>query len=312
VVTLAAAMDRRADSPALAYGLLALAALFWSGVFVVGRGTHEDVPPMALAFLRYAFAILVMVPLVWRPLRRELPKLKACWPWLLAFGVINIALFPILTLLALARTTAVNAALINSLQPVMIVALAFLAYGERITARQALGVAVSLAGILAIVTEGKPALILGLALNSGDLMVMLALFIWSVYSVTMRRLPPLDPYVLVFAQMVLGAPFAAPFFAAEALGGRVPTWDATTILALLYFATLPSIFAFSFWNRGVLAVGPAKAGMFIHLIPVFGIVLAVITLGETLYPYHAAGAGLVVVGIWLATARRLMPWRRAP
>lgn len=295
---------RPADTPVAAAVMLTLACLFWSGVFVIGRGTHETVPPVALTFLRFFLAAAVLMPLAWRPLRTQWRMALAAWRWFLVLGLMAIALFPVLLLLALARTTAINGSLINSTQPVMTVALSYLVHREAISARQGLGIAASLTGVLVIVAQGDASRLGSLTLNGGDLMILLALFLWTVYSVVLRRMPAeLHPSVVALGITVAGVPFVVPFLALEIAGGRVPTIDATSVLTLLYFGIFPSALALLFWNRGVVAIGPNRSGVFVHSIPVFGTILAVVFLDETPRPYHGFGMALVVLGIWLATAR---------
>lgn len=302
--------ERPGDSPAVAYVLLTMASLFWSGVFVIGRGTAEHIPPVALTFFRFFISIAFLLPLAWRPLMRQWRLVLSAWPWILILGVFSIAFFPIILMLGLGRTSAINASLVNSTQPIWTVLLSFVVFRETINARQGLGIAASLLGVLTILTQGAPHLALDLRLNIGDLYVLYTLFLWAVYSIFLRYLPrDLDPFVTALALIVAGMPFIVPFYALELAGGRTMTLDWETGLVLLYFGTLPSFVALIFWNRGVAAVGPNRAGMFAHLIPVFGTILAVLTLGEKLYPFHAAGVALVLVGIYLATARSVLPWR---
>ena len=300
----------KVDTPAMAYLLLTMASLFWSGVFVIGRGTTEHVPPVALSFFRFFVSIAILLPLAWRPLMRQWRLVLGAWPWYLVLGVFSIAFFPIILMLGLGRTTAINASLINSTQPIWTVLLSFIVFRERINARQGLGIAVSLLGVLTILPQGAPHLILDISLNLGDLYVVYTLFLWAIYSIFLRYLPPqVDPLVTALALIVAGVPFIIPFYALEVAGGRTMTLDWETAAVLLYFGTLPSFVALVFWNRGVVAIGPSRAAMFAHLIPVFGTILAVIVLGEMLYGFHAVGIGLVLVGIYLATARSVLPWR---
>ncbi|MGH6719532.1 MAG: DMT family transporter [Alphaproteobacteria bacterium] len=293
------------DPPARAAALLVLACLFWAGVFVIGRGVRDSVPPMALTFIRFVIAALVLLPIAWRPLRVEWRRVLAAWRWFLVLGVMAIGLFPVLLLLALARTTAINGSLINSVQPVMTVALAYLVARETFSRRQGLGLAASLTGVLVIVTGGDPLLIARLELNTGDLMIVLALVLWTLYTVALRHLPAdLHPNVVALAIIVVGIPFAVPLFALEVAAGRLPTFDLGTVATIAYFGVLPSALALLFWNRGVAALGANRAGVFVHLIPVFAIVLAIAFLGEQPKGFHAVGMALVLAGVALATFRR--------
>jgi drug/metabolite transporter (DMT)-like permease len=287
------------------YLLLTLACLFWASVFVLGRATRDTIPPMSLTLLRHVVAAGVLLALAWRPLRTEWRLLLASWRWILVLGLMAIGLFPALLLLALARTTALNGSLINSIQPVMTVGLAYLAIREPVSPRQAAGIILSLAGVVVIATRGAPGAASAIDLNTGDLLVMLCLFLWSLYSIGLRHIPAsLSPSVLALAIVLTGLPFSVPFMAMEVAGGRIATFDATTLGAIVYFGVFPSALALLFWNRGVAALGPNRSAIFVHLIPVFGAIMAIAFLGETPRPYHAVGIAVVIAGVWLTTSGR--------
>ena len=293
------------DRPAVAYALLTVASLSWASVFVLGRGTHETIPPMALTVLRHVVSILVLLPFAWRPLRAQWRLLVASWRWIVVLGIMAIGLFPALLLLALARTTALNGSLINAVQPVMTLALAFVICREPISWRLGLGFGASLAGVLIIVARGDLAALGGATFNVGDLIIVHCLLLWSLYSVALRHIPAgLHPTVLVLAVIATGLPFSVPFFVIEAASGRLPSANWPTLATIVYFGVFPSALALLCWNRGVTALGPNRSGVFIHLIPVFGAAMAIGFLGETPRPYHGVGMIVVVAGVALATTTR--------
>jgi drug/metabolite transporter (DMT)-like permease len=134
--------------------------------------------------------------------------------------------------------------------------------------------------------------------------------LWTLYSVAFRRMPAeLHPNVVALGIIVAGLPFVVPFFAIEAAGGRLPTFDLATVATIAYFGVLPSALALLFWNRGVVALGPNRSGVFVHLIPVFGTILAIVFLGETPRAFHGVGMAMVIVGVWLATRSWASPPR---
>ncbi|HEY0523187.1 MAG TPA: DMT family transporter [Stellaceae bacterium] len=285
------------------YLLLTLTALFWSGNFVLGRAVHGSVPPVGLAFWRWAGATLILLGPAWSHLRRDRAVLAASWPIVLVLSALGVAVFNTLVYIGLQTTSALNAVLMQSTMPVMIVALGFVVFHDGVTILQALGVALSLSGAVAIVARGNPAALAGLALNRGDLWIALAVASYSAYSVLLRRRPAVHPLSLLVATFLPGSLMILPFYLWESLSGRPIRLDPPSLLAIGYVAVFPSILAYFCFNRGVELVGANRAGLFIHLMPVFGSIMAVLFLGERFEPFHAAGIALILAGIVLATRR---------
>jgi len=207
------------------------------------------------------------------------------------------------TYVGLQYTTATNGVILNSSVPVMIVVLAWALYRETITRLQVVGVAISLGGIFAIISRGDVAALAQLQLNKGDLIVLTGMAFWAAYTVFLRAKPPgLPPLALLMSLGLVGFVLLTPLAAAEMLflGGHVELTPAT-VAAILYVGTFPSFVAYIFWNRGVAEVGPQVAGVFMHLMPAFGVVLAWMFLGERLYLFHWVGIALILAGIALAT-----------
>lgn len=289
---------------AMPYLLLTLAPLFWAGNFVIGRAVHADVPPIGLAFWRWVISFLLVLPFAGRGLVRDRAVIRRHAPILLALAALGIAAFNTLVYLGLQSTTAINGLLMQSIMPVLIMALSFLVSGERITARQGLGVLVSLAGAVVVITRGDFGALTGLALNRGDLLILLAVLGYAGYSVLLRRRPAIGAMSFLAVTFGAGALMLAPLAIWEAVvGGRVLDLNRTTVLAVGYVAVFPSILSYLCFNRGVQLVGANRAGLFIHLLPLFGTLLAVAVLGESLLPAHAAGMALILGGIALATRR---------
>lgn len=283
--------------------LLALTAFFWSLNWVTGRAITGHVSPFMLAYLRWVVALSVMIPWTWKAVMAHRALVRAHWRSILWLGFWGMGLQNAFTYIGLQYTTATNGVILNSSVPVMIVVLAWLLYRETITRLQALGVAISLAGILAIITRGDVTALARLSLNKGDLVVLVGMAFWAAYTVFLRAKPPgIPPLVLLTCLGCVGFALLTPLAAAEMLffGGRAELTPAT-IAAIVYIGTFPSFIAYVFWNRGVAEVGPQVAGVFMHLMPAFGVVLAWLFLGERLYLFHWAGIALILAGIALAT-----------
>ncbi len=288
----------------LPYLFLILAALFWSGNFIIGRGMHDVVPPIALSFWRWAVAFLILLPFAAPRCWEQRHHIAQHWRFLVVQGVLGVTGFNTLVYLGLQTTGAINAVLVNSTIPVMIVFITYALFRERITLRQGIGGLMSLFGVIWVVTHGAPTTLLSLHGSRGDLWILAAALTWASYSVFLRFYPDrLHPLVFLLSIMVTGLAALAPFYAWEHLGGRTIHFDRATLLSILYVALFASVLAFIFWNRAVRWVGANRAGIFVHLMPVFSTVLAMIFLDERLESYHLWGIAAVASGITLTTMR---------
>lgn len=286
------------------YLLLTLTALFWAGNSVVGRALHEAVPPVTLAFWRWLIALVILLPWIAGPLARNWRVVAASWKMMLLLSVLGVATYNPMNYAALHTTTATNSALINSACTVMIIAVNFVAFGVRASARQWTGVATSLAGVLVIVARGDLRVLVALELVRGDVLLFIAALCWAVYTAYLRLRPrALDGLTFLGATIVIGIAVLAPLYVLEAREAEPVTFSLGVIAGIAYAGIFPSVLAYLFWNRAVAEVGANRAGQFLHLIPVFGTLLAVIFLRESLQAFHFAGAALIFAGIYLATTR---------
>lgn len=288
----------------LPYLYLVLTTLFWSGNFVIGRGVHDIVPPIALSFWRWGVALLILLPFATHHLWRQRALALKSWRFLVTQGVLGVTGFNTLVYLGLQSTGAINAVLVNSTIPVIIVFISYALYRERITPRQGIGGLISLLGVIWVVTRGAPLTIFALDGTVGDLWVLTAALTWASYSVLLRHYPEgLHPLAFLLAIIIAGLVALAPFYAWEHQSGRVIRFDRPTLLSVLYVALFASVLAFIFWNRAVRWVGANRAGIFVHLMPVFSTLLAIAFLGERLQNYHLWGIAAVASGIMLTTLR---------
>lgn len=287
---------------AAAYAGLTLTAAFWAGNAVVARASVGDIPPLALSFWRWAVALLVVLPFGLRPLWRQRAMLRQHWPRLWVLAALSVGAFNTLLYLAAQSTSALNIALVNSNMPIGVAILAWLVLGQPLSRLRALGIGCALGGVLFIITRGEWRTLVELSFAPGDLLMVAAILCWGSFSVLMRRFAlPLHALTFLTAQIALGLTVILPFYLLElALGGGFEPQP--RVLAVIgYVAVFPGLLAYAFWNHGVARVGPARAAMFIYLVPVFAAVLAVVFLEERLYPFHTVGGGLILVGLWLAT-----------
>jgi drug/metabolite transporter (DMT)-like permease len=286
------------------YLLLTLSALIWSGNFVISRAMNTVIPPAGFVFWRWLVAALVLAPIALPRLRRQWPIVRANLGLLCICGLFGVTLFNFLIYTAMHSTTAINAALVNSAIPVFILMFARIFYGQTVSLRQHLGIALSLAGVATIILQGDPGRIRTLSFNRGDLLVLLAAVVWALYSIAIRRYPKgLDPFLFLFSMTISGLVFLIPFYAAEIIGGQVMTANTATVLSIGYVGILASVVAFMAWTSGLRSIGAHVGGQFVHLMPAFSTILAVVFLGERLHTFHVVGITLVFAGILCATFR---------
>ncbi len=288
----------------LPYILLTLTVLFWSGNFVLGRGIRELIPPVSLNFWRWTGALLILLPFGLPGLRRQWGLVRRHWRFILLMGIPSVTLFNAFIYQALQTTTTTNTVLVNAMVPIFIVVLDRAIFGVRLAGRQALGVLTSLGGLVFIVSRGDPAMLLSLRFSAGDLWTLAAGVSWALYTVFLRKRPgDLEPLVFLTALIMAGLMVLAPFYLWEfyATGGFPLGWPSLGSLA--YVALFPSVLSYIFYNRGVAMVGPGRAGIFFHLMPVFAIMLAFFFLGERLAGFHLIGMGLIFSGIALTTLK---------
>ncbi|GAB6052227.1 DMT family transporter [Magnetospira thiophila] len=286
------------------YLLLTLAVSFWSINFVVGRAIHAEIPPVGLAWWRWAGALLLVTPLAWRHLSEDWPALRQGWKVTTLCALTGITLFNTLIYAALHHTVAINAALLQSAMPTLIVVLAFVSRGDSFRPVQLLGLFVSTFGVLTVITRGDVASLLNLSFNRGDLLVVGAVISYAVYSVAVKQRPAVHPMSFLWAIFAVGLVILTPVYVWEHLSGQVMPLDQPLAWATVgYVALFPSLLSYLFFNRGVELVGPGRAGLFIHFLPVFTSLLAVAVLGEAFLWYHGVGLALILGGIALANRK---------
>lgn len=290
----------RAGAAWLPFLLVAFSALCWSGNHILGRAVAGHVPPLQLSFVRWLLPVLVLWPLARGHLRADWPAMRRSWGVILLLSITGGTIFSALQYVGLQLTYALNVSVLNSLAPVMIAVASAVLFGDRLSWRQALGIAISLCGVLAIVARGAPQNLAVMQLNWGDVVIFLNMGVWGVYSACLRLRPPIHWLSFLFVFAAISALTSLPAAALEHAGGQhlQPTW--TTVLSCLYVALFPGVAAMATWNRGVEMMGANRAGACLHLVPVYSTVLASLLLGERLMSFHIAGFALILAGVVLA------------
>jgi drug/metabolite transporter (DMT)-like permease len=263
--------------------LLALANLLWAGNWVTGRALGEVFDPVSLNFWRWTLASLILLPFALPALVAKRAILRRDAGILLVLAFFGVALFQTMVYQGLRTTTAVNAVLLNSSLPLFMLLCSWALEGERPSGRQIAGMLVSLAGILVIVSRGELERLRQVELHAGDAWILLAMPVWGIYSVLLKRRPSElggSPFLLAIS--AAGALMLAPLYAAQAIAVRL---TGMTV------------------QRNKAVVGANAAGFTIHLLPAFGTVLAILLLDESFAGFHAAGFVIILCGVFLATRR---------
>lgn len=277
------------------YLLLTLVALFWAGNAVVGRAARDLVPPFTLALARWSGALLLIAPFAWPAVRADAARLKAHWRIVLLLGLLGVAAFNALLYSGLHYTTATNSLLIQAAIPPLIAAFAFALFRDLTNRLQIAAIALSMTGVVIVVCQGDPNVLLHLKIGLGDALILIAAAAWALYTVLLRKRPAVHPLSFLACTFAIAVAAMAPLAVLEAVQGRAVVWGAPTLGSIAYVAVFPSLVAYLLYTRGVDLIGPARAGQFVNLLPLFGAVLSVLLLGEPLHGYHLLG-GLFIVG----------------
>lgn len=277
--------------------------LFFSSNIIFGRAVADQVEPFTLAFIRWSLTALVLAPFVWRELASKRHHLQGQSSLLLMLGFLGMWICGALVYLALDYTTATNGTLIYTSSPVLIILIEYLFRGRQLAWRESIGVVIALMGVVVIVVKGSWQTLITLSFNIGDLIFIGCAISWAVYSVMLRApklstLPTLPLFMLIAAS---GAILLAPFAAVEIVWQQDFPTTGEAWLNIAGIVVMASLLAFSMFQYGVKVLGPSLTGIFMYLLPVYGVGLAVLFLGEELALHHLWGILLVLSGVILAT-----------
>jgi drug/metabolite transporter (DMT)-like permease len=299
--------------------LLFLMPPFFYSNIVIGRAVIADVPPFTLAFFRWALAAAMVLPIAWAGIMAARAIWRSAAPQLFLLGFLGMWICGAVVYLSLQVTTATNATLIYTTSPVFVILIEAIFRGRRIGWPELVGIPLAVAGVAAIVTKGDVATLFALSFNLGDLGILICAFAWAVYTVVLKDkvFKGIGTMPLFAAIATCGALVLLPFMVVESARiGGFPT-SARAWIAILALATVSSILAFSSYQYGVKVFGPTITSIVLYVMPVYGVGLAILVLGEALRTYHLVGIGLVLLGLVLATfprdlAARILPRLRHP
>ncbi len=290
------------NSNTKAYLFLTLAALFWSGNFIVGKAASTyEIPPFSLNFYRWFFAFLILFPFTYKEVINKKDYVFENLGLFIILGITSITIFNSIVYYSLYFTQVISGILMISTIPVWILFFASFLKIERTNLFQILGVILSLTGVLFIVTKADIQLIKELEFNKGDLSMVIGMLSWAIYSALLRKKThPISQLALLEIIIICGFIFLVPIYFIEMSFGNKIILGLPFILTLGYVVLFPGIFAFLFWIKGIDIIGANRSGVFLHLMTIFGALMAIVILGEKFMFYHFLGAIFIIAGITLS------------
>lgn len=288
------ALNRRA------YFYLCVTTFFWGGNSVAGKLAIGHVSPMMLTTLRWLIALMIILACMTPQIRRDWPKIKAHWPLLFLYGAAGFTLFNVLLYTAVGHTSIINVVIEQAGIPMLIFVMNFALFRTPASPAQIVGFSVTLLGVLITSAHGNLAALLELEFNFGDVLMLAACLVYAAYTVSLRWKPVMHWQSFIAAPALGALVSSLPLLWWEVSTGRAVAPDTTGWMIVLYAAIFPSLLSQVLWVRGVELIGPNRAGLFINAIPVFGILLSILLVGETFQPFHFLAMGLVLSGIAIA------------
>jgi drug/metabolite transporter (DMT)-like permease len=285
------------------YLLLAVAPLCWAGNIVLARGVIDIVAPVSLAFWRWTTAFLIVLPFAWKYAVKDWPLALSYWKIIVFLSLCGITGFNTLLYSAVHTTTAINGALIQTIMPAVIILISLTAFKESVSLVQVTGIALCMLGAVTVVLQGKISTLFDLSFVKGDIMMVIAVVLYALYSAFLRKRPSMHPLSFLVYTFGTGALGLLPIYCWELAYNEPSALTSGAVFSILYVAVFPSIVAYLCWNRGLELVGANRGGLFINLIPVFASIMAILFLGESLQVFHVVGMALIFSGIILFNRR---------
>ena len=289
----------------LAYLLLILTTIFWSGNFIVGKAASMyEIPPFSLNFYRWFFAGLILLPFTYKEIITKKSYILNNIGFFIILGVTSITIFNSIVYYSLYYTQVISGVLMISTIPVWIIFISSMLNIEKTNIFQIIGVALSLTGVIFIITKADIDLIKNLDFNKGDLTMVIAMFSWALYSSLLKKKKyEISQISLLQVVIITGLVFLTPVYFIEMNMGNVIKLGKPFYLTLTYVVLFPGLASFFFWIKGIGIIGANRAGAFLHLMPIFGAIMAMIIFDEKFMFYHFLGAIFIIAGITLSNKK---------
>jgi len=291
----------------LAYLLLIFTTIFWSGNFIVGKAASlYQIPPFSLNFYRWFFAGLILLPFTFKELINKKNYIFQNIGFFIILGISSITIFNSIVYYSLYYTQVISGVLMIYTIPVWIIFIASILNIEKTNVFQIIGVGLSLIGVICIITKADLNLIKNLDFNKGDLSMIVAMFAWAVYSALLKKKKyEISQLALLQVVIILGLIFLIPIYFIEMNLGHMIVLGLPFYLTLSYVVIFPGLLAFFFWIKGISIIGANRAGVFLHLMPIFGAIMAMIIFDEKFMYYHLLGAIFILTGITLSNKKTI-------
>ncbi len=291
----------------LAYLILILTTIFWSGNFIVGKAASTfQIPPFSLNFYRWVFAGLILFPFTYKEILNKKKYILENIGFFIILGITSITIFNSIVYYSLYYTQVISGILMISTIPVWIIFISSILNIEKTNIFQIIGVIFSLTGVIFIITKADLNLIKNLDFNKGDLSMVVAMFSWAVYSALLKsKKYEISQFALLQVVIITGLIFLIPIYFIEMYLGHLIVLGKPFILTLTYVVLFPGLAAFFFWIKGISLIGANRAGIFLHLMPIFGAAMAMIIFDEKFMYYHIFGAIFIVAGIALSNKKKV-------
>ena len=288
-----------------AYIFLLFATLFWSGNFIVGKAASlYEIPPFTLNFYRWLFAWLILAPFTFKEIIEKKKYVLDNIKLITILGITSITFFNSIVYYSLNFTNVINGVLMISVIPVMIIFFSWVFNIEKTNIYQITGVIFSLLGVAVIITKAELSILLDLDFNKGDLWMVVAMFSWAIYSALLKKKKhELSQISLLETIITMGLIFLLPIYFIETKMGYYVILDVPFVLTLTYVVLFPGLASFLFWIKGIAIIGTNRSGIFLHLMPIFGALMAMIIFKEKFMFFHLIGAVLILIGILLSNKK---------
>lgn len=282
--------------------LAALAALIWSGNFIVARGVYKQIPPISLAFYRWLFASIILLPFAYKQFKKDWKTIKQSWHYLFWVSLSGIALFNTFVYVGGHYTSAINLALIGTTSsPIMANILARIFLKEKIGWYKIIGIAFCITGVLFLLAKGDFSNLLTFQFSEGDLWVLLAAFCFAVYNTLVRKKPAaISASSFLLAIFSMGTVFLLPFFLWELNYSQSVVWSTNLAWVVIYLSVGASVICFWIWNIAIQKLGAGRTALFGNLIPIFSSIEAVVWLYERFTINHVISMAIVLMGLVIA------------
>jgi len=289
----------------LAYFILILTTIFWSGNFIVGKAASMfQIPPFSLNFYRWFFAGLILLPFTYKEIINSFDYIKSKMSHFIILGFTSITIFNSIVYYSLYHTQVISGVLMISTIPVWIILISSFLKIEKTNIFQLSGVGLSLIGVIFIITKADINLIRNLDFNRGDITMVVAMFAWAIYSSFLKKDKlKISQIALLEIVIISGLIFLIPIFLIEMSLGSKIQFGQPFYLTLGYVVLFPGLASFFFWIKGISIIGANRAGIFLHLMPIFGAVMAMLIFKEKFMFYHILGAIFIIIGISLSNKK---------